>query len=172
MRAGNLARHQRGGVPSVGPGRGGKPLTGVDGPMDGWMDGPRGLESFIFKVVLLSLPGTPCGMLVYPSFQFDITMVFCGNYCHSIVKSVCLKLLDITYIPLHSTYGKWNKAREFITSEICCAMFLFFVFLYGWSYDTKCFAGIPWKKMKTSDKIRCLFDNISMIMKKMELVLE
>ena len=23
---------------SVGPGRGGKPLTGVDGPMDGWMD--------------------------------------------------------------------------------------------------------------------------------------
>ena len=28
-----------GGVPSVGPGRGGKPLTGVDGPVDGWMDG-------------------------------------------------------------------------------------------------------------------------------------
>ena len=27
-----------GGVPSVGPGRGGKPLTGVDGP-NGWMDG-------------------------------------------------------------------------------------------------------------------------------------
>ena len=27
-----------GGVPSVGPGRGGKPLTGVDGPMDGWME--------------------------------------------------------------------------------------------------------------------------------------
>ena len=24
-------------MPSVGPGRGGKPLTGVDGPMDGWM---------------------------------------------------------------------------------------------------------------------------------------
>ena len=23
-------------MPSVGPGRGGKPLTGVDGPMDGW----------------------------------------------------------------------------------------------------------------------------------------
>ena len=25
-------------MPSVGPGRGGKPLTGVDGPMDGWME--------------------------------------------------------------------------------------------------------------------------------------
>ena len=24
-------------MPSVGPGRGGKPLTGVDGPMDGWI---------------------------------------------------------------------------------------------------------------------------------------
>ena len=24
-------------MPSVGPGRGGKPLTGVDGPVDGWM---------------------------------------------------------------------------------------------------------------------------------------
>ena len=39
MRAGNLAMYQRGGVPSVGPGRGGG-LTpdGVDSP-HGWMDG-------------------------------------------------------------------------------------------------------------------------------------
>ena len=32
-----------GGVPSVGPGRGGKPLTGVDGPMDGMDGGPTAL---------------------------------------------------------------------------------------------------------------------------------
>ena len=30
-----------GGVPSVGPRSGGKPLTGVDGP-NGWMDGAKG----------------------------------------------------------------------------------------------------------------------------------
>ena len=38
MRAGNLARHQRGACRVWDPGGGGKPLTGVDGPMDGWMD--------------------------------------------------------------------------------------------------------------------------------------
>ena len=40
MRAGNLARHQKGVCRVWDPGGGGKPLTGVDGPMDGWiMDG-------------------------------------------------------------------------------------------------------------------------------------
>ena len=42
VREGNKGRQPgqapEGGVPSVGPGRGGKPLTGVDGPMDGWMN--------------------------------------------------------------------------------------------------------------------------------------
>ena len=39
-------------MPSVGPGRGGKPLTGVDGPMDGWMDpkGARRLETFNYEM--------------------------------------------------------------------------------------------------------------------------
>ena len=48
-----------GGVMSVGPGRGGgKPLTGVDGPMDGWKSGEAGHEvpsviTVLYKVSLL-----------------------------------------------------------------------------------------------------------------------
>ena len=41
MRAGNLARHQRGACRVWDPGGGGKPLTGVDGP-NGWMDVAKG----------------------------------------------------------------------------------------------------------------------------------
>ena len=37
MRAGNLARHQRGACRVWDPGEGANPLTGVDGPVDGWM---------------------------------------------------------------------------------------------------------------------------------------
>ena len=36
MRAGNLARHQRWACRVLDSGGGGNPLTGVDGPMDGW----------------------------------------------------------------------------------------------------------------------------------------
>ena len=38
MREGQTGQAPEGGVPGVGPGKGCKPLTGVDGP-NGWMDG-------------------------------------------------------------------------------------------------------------------------------------
>ena len=38
-----------GGVPNVGPVRGGKPLTGVDGP-NGWMDGFESLCAVPWRV--------------------------------------------------------------------------------------------------------------------------